>query len=128
MTFLSRSGVVAGAWLSTWPSRPYNIGHPDPCEQYSLRKHGKYDEGFVGASYLFAALVFETTGGVNREGAHVLRQLFRFAAREQGLHLSVFSGRAWARLSCNLQVSVAQAVLNRSPGLDPRTVQTWRRT
>ena len=55
-----------------------------------LKKHAKYDGGFVGAAYMFAALTFETTGGVNREGAHVLRQLFRFAAREQGVHLSVF--------------------------------------
>ena len=61
-------------------------------------------------------MVFESTGGVNAEGLAVLRQLFRFAAKREGSHLSVYCGRAWARLSCNLQSSVAQAVLNRVGG------------
>ena len=43
----------------------------------------------------------------------MLRQLFRFAAKREGVQLSVYCGRAWARLSCNLQSSVAQAILNR---------------
>src|SRR5947209_18197879 len=29
--------------------------------------------------------------------------------------LCVFAGRAWARISCNLQTSVAQAILHRVP-------------
>ena len=55
---------------------------------------------------------------MNREGSELLKQLFRFAARYSGTHLSVFAGRAWARLSCTLQSAVAQAVLNRDPGVD----------
>ena len=62
----------------------------------------------------FAAMVFETTGGVNNEGLELLRQLFRFAAKHQSLQLSVFCGRAWARLSCSLQSSVSQCFLNRT--------------
>ena len=49
--------------------------------------------------------------------ASVLRQLFRFAAKHQGLQLSVYCGRAWARLSCSLQSSVSQSFLNRSGSL-----------
>ena len=44
----------------------------------------------------------------------MLRQLFRFAAKHQSLQLSVYCGRAWARLSCNLQSSVSQCFLNRA--------------
>ncbi len=47
--------------------------------------------------------MFETSGGVNAEGEQVVKQIFRFA------------GRAWARLSCCIQDSVAQAILNRCP-------------
>ena len=53
-------------------------------------------------------MVFESTGGVNKEGLAILRQLFRFAAKREGAQLSVYCGRAWARLSCNLQCSVAK--------------------
>ena len=59
-------------------------------------------------------MVFETTGGVNNEGLELLRQLFRFAAKHQSLQLSVYCGRAWARLSCSLQSSVSQCFLNRA--------------
>ena len=31
--------------------------------------------------------------------------------------LSVYCGRAWARLACNLQTSVSQAILNRVGGV-----------
>jgi hypothetical protein len=72
------------------------------------------DKSFKGTAYEFAALVFETTGGVNEEGLSLLRQLFRFAAKHQSLQLSVYCGRAWARLSCSLQSSVSQCFLNRS--------------
>ena len=57
-----------------------------------------------------------TTGGVNNEGIEVLRQLFRFAAKHQGIQLSVYAGRAWARLACNIQSSVSQCFLNRAGG------------
>ena len=44
-----------------------------------------------------------------------MRQLWRFAARQQNTKLCVYAGRAWARLSCNLQTSVAPAILHRIP-------------
>ena len=69
------------------------------------KKHAYYDDDFKGTAFEFAAMVFETTGGVNIEGLEVLRQLFRFAAKHQGLQQSVYCGRAWARLSCNIQSS-----------------------
>ena len=70
----------------------YNLSHKDPCEHYAeSKKHTAFE---------FAAMVFETTGGVNEEGVELLRQLFRFAAKHQSLQLSVYCGRAWARLSC----------------------------
>jgi len=73
---------------------------------------------------LFCAAVFETTGGISDEGLSFFRQLFRFAARQQGQKLSTFAGRAWARLSCNLHTSVAQAILHRVPtGGHPQRVE-----
>ena len=47
----------------------------------------------------------------------MLRQVFRFAAKREGIQLSVYCGRAWARLACNLQTSVSQAILNRVGGV-----------
>ena len=79
-----------------------------------LKEHASDDKDFKGTAYEFVALVFESTGGVNEEGLGLLRQLFRFAAKHQGVQLSVFCGRAWARLSCCLQSSVSQCFLNRS--------------
>ena len=88
-----------------------------PCEDYAAQqKHGKYDASFRGKNYLFAAVVFETTGAINEEGARVLSQLARFAAKRQGREFSSFCGRAWVRFSCNLQRSVSQAILNRLEG------------
>src|SRR4051794_13010204 len=49
-------------------------------------------------------------GGVNEEGLAVLRQVFRFAAKREGVQLSVYCGRAWARLACNLQSSANEHV------------------
>ena len=98
----------------TCPFSINNLSRSSPCEHYAeSNKHAKYDSGFVRSNFDFAAMVFESTGGVNAEGLSVLRQLFRFAAKREGLQLSVYCGRAWARLACNLQSSVAQAVLNR---------------
>ena len=88
-----------------------------PCDVYAAtQKHRKYDEGFRGQPYIFAAVVFETTGAVNEEGAGVLRQLFRFAAKRMGKQFSSYCGRAWARLSCNLQRSISQEILTRIDG------------
>ena len=94
---------------------PLPICISEPCESYAKwKKHAYYDEDFKGTAFEFAAMVFETTGGVNNEGLEVLRQLFRFAAKHQGLQLSVYCGRAWARLSYNIQSSVSQCFLNRA--------------
>ena len=71
----------------------------------------------MGTNDDFSALVLESTGTPNREGSEFLGQLFRFGARSSGVPFSVFAGRAWARLSCTLQSAVAQAVINRSPGV-----------
>jgi len=88
-----------------------------PCEDYATnQKHRKYDVSFEGTDYSFCAMVFETLGAINEEGALVLRQLFRFAAKQLGREFSSFCGRTWARLSCSLQRSVAQAILNRIDG------------
>ena len=70
-----------------------------------------------GTRFEFAAMVFETTGGTNEEGLEVLRQLFRFAAKHQNVQSSVYCGRAWARLACNIQSSVSQCFLNRAGSL-----------
>ena len=64
-------------------------------------------------------MVFETLGAINVEGGKILSQLFRFAAKRLGREFSSFCGRGWARLSCNLQRSVAQAILNRVDGRVP---------
>ena len=68
---------------------------------------------FVHTAYRFCALALETTGGISEDALSFLQQLWRFAARQQGAKLCVSAGRAWARMSCNLQVSVAQAILHR---------------
>jgi len=39
-----------------------------------------------------------------------------------GVHLSVYAGRAWARLSCALQSAVAQSVINRAPDFEESSV------
>ena len=89
----------------------------EPCEWYAAtQKHGKYDADFKGTQYTFCAMIFETLGAVNAEGEEVLRQLFRFAAKRLGREFTSYCGRAWARLSCNLQRAVAQSILNRIDG------------
>lgn len=99
----------------TSPFSIKNLHVPEPADAYGARKHAKYDGGFVRSNFQFCAMVLETTGGYSAEGLGFLKQLFRFAARQQNTKLSVYAGRAWARLSCNLQVSVAQAILSRVP-------------
>ena len=72
----------------TSPFGSHNLTCTEPCESYAeSKKHAHYDESFKGTAFLFAAMVFETTGGVNREGLEVLRQLFRFAAKHQALEV-----------------------------------------
>ena len=39
-----------------------------------------------------------------------------FAAKRLGREFTSYCGRAWARVSCNLQRSVAQSILNRIDG------------
>jgi hypothetical protein len=90
-----------------------------PCEEYAAnQKHRKYDASFAGSDYSFCAMVFETLGAVNQEGEEVLRQLFRYAAAHLGREFSSYCVRAWARFSCTLQRSVAQAILNRIDGTE----------
>ena len=90
---------------------------PEPCEWYAAtQKHAKYDTSFVGTNYFFSAMVFETLGAINVEGEEVLRMLFRFAAKRLGREFTSYCGRAWARVSCNLQRSVSQAIFTRIDG------------
>ena len=92
----------------------------DPCEEYAaVQKHGKYDASFEGKDFDFCPVVWETLGAVNAEGEDLLRQIFRFAAKELGgREFSSFCGRSWARISCNLQTSVSQEILTRIDGLE----------
>lgn len=64
-------------------------------------------------------MILETTGGIGEEGTKILKQVFRFASVKQNAVHSAYVGRAWARLSCNLQASVAQNILMRSSAWDP---------
>jgi hypothetical protein len=63
-------------------------------------------------------MIFETLGAVNQEGEEVLRQLLRYAAKHLGREFSSYCVRAWARVSCALQRSVAQSILNRVDGTE----------
>jgi len=61
----------------TCPFAINNLSRSDPCEYYAeAKKHKYYDADFKNTQYEFAAMVFESTGGVNEEGLAVLRQLF----------------------------------------------------
>jgi hypothetical protein len=96
------------------PVAASHIDQEEPCEVYAVRqKHALYDEGFRGSRYDFAAMVFETSGAVNEEGRNILRQMIRFASKRECVGNSSFAGRAWARVGCCIQSSVAQAILNR---------------
>ncbi len=88
-----------------------------PCEDYaSVQKHRKYGDAFVGTNFFFCAMVFETLGAINDQGEEVLRQLFTFAAQHLGREFSSYCSRAWARVSCCLQRSIAQVIVNRIDG------------
>ena len=99
----------------TSPFSTKNLRLDNPADECGFHKHKKYDKGFATTNFSFSALALETTGGVSEEGLSFLRQLWRFGARQQNTKLCVYAGRAWARLSCNLQTSVAQAILHRIP-------------
>ena len=88
-----------------------------PCEDYAaIQKHRKYDASFEGANSYFCAMVFETFGAINDQGEDVMRQLFTFAAQQLGREFSSFCSRGWARVSCCLQRSVAQMIVNHING------------
>jgi hypothetical protein len=104
----------------TSPFSSFGMRSKAPADAYALNfKHRKYDAGFVRSGYYFSAMVFETTGGIGEEGISTLKQVFRFASVRQNATHSVYAGRAWARLSCNLQSSVAQGILLRTSAWDP---------
>jgi hypothetical protein len=103
----------------TSPTTKSSVRLNSPCEHYATnQKHRKYDASFKGTNYSFCAMIFETLGAVNQEGEEVLRQLFRYAAKHLGREFSSYCVRAWARLSCTLQRSVAQSILNRVDGTE----------
>ena len=82
------------------------------------RKHRKYDLSFEGTEYAFCAMVFETLGAINAEGEEVLCQIFRYAAKNLGKEFTSYCSRAWGRVSCCLQRSVGQSILNRIDGFE----------
>jgi len=91
------------------------LGRRKALDTYAAtQKHGKYDASFKDTQYTFSAMVFETLGAVNDEGEEVLRQLFRFAAGSRVYFFIV--AEHGARVSCNLQRSVSQVILNRIGG------------
>ena len=50
---------------------------PNHVSYATWKKHAYYDEDFKGTAFESAAMVFETTGGINNEGRAVsLRDLF----------------------------------------------------
>src|SRR6185295_2151303 len=95
------------------PLADSHVNQEEPCEVYAERqKHKRYDAGFVGSNYDFVAMVFETSGAVNSEGNDIIKQLIHFASKRECMGNSSFAGRSWARISCCIQTSVAQAILN----------------
>ena len=96
------------------PLAASHLREEEPCESYAIRhKHARYDESFKDSDYDFVAMVFETSGAVNTEGLEILKQIFLCASKRTCQPHSAFCARAWARLSCCVQISVAQMILNR---------------
>ena len=123
------SGPLAIDVAITSPLTKSSTRLDDPCDEYAVsQKHRKYDKDFVGTNYSFCAMVWETLGALNAEGEEVLRQILCFASKQLGREFSSYCGRAWARISCCLQRSVSQAILNRIDGhefrdpVDPRSL------
>lgn len=97
------------------PVAPHHLKEAAPCEHYAqTAKHDKYDQGFENTDYDFCPVVFETFGAVNEEGEHFLKKLFRVASNQQNIAHSVYAGKAWARLSCVLQRSIATMIMRRT--------------
>ena len=60
------------------PLAASHLQQEEPCELHAERqKHKRYDAGFKGSRYEFAAMVFETSGAVNSEGNDIIKQLIR---------------------------------------------------
>lgn len=96
------------------PLAASHLREEEPCESYAVRhKHARYDESFKDSDYDFVAMVFETSGAVNTEGLEILKQIFLCASKRTCQPHSAFCARAWTRLSCCVQISVAQMILNR---------------
>ena len=109
----------------TSPLTKASVRLGSPCEEYAAnQKHRKYDASFLGSNYSFCAMVFETLGALNTEGTEVLEQIFCFAAKHLGREFTSYCVRAWARVSCTLQRSVAQAILNRTDGNTERVLES----
>jgi len=105
----------------TSPLAATYVRKQQPCEWYAgSQKHGKYDASFKDTNYFFSAMVFETLGAINVESEEVLRMIFRLASKRLGREFTSYCGRAWARVSCNLQRSVSQAILTRIDGREFR--------
>lgn len=97
-----------------YPVAASHVHDEEPCENYALlHKHARYEEGFKGSDYEFVAMVFETSGALNDEGHDVLKQILRCASTNSRMGHSSFCLRAWARLSCCIQILVAKMILNR---------------
>ena len=97
------------------PTNKSNLKVPHPANYYAeVVKHRKYDIGFSGSGYNFVALVIECSGGYGDEAEGLLSQLFRFAAKVDGSRYCDYASKAWARVACNVQQSVAQQILDRS--------------
>lgn len=98
------------------PLAKSRLREADSKEVMARVKHRLYDHGFsLQSTYSFGAMIMETSGAVNQEGTSILKRLFRFASRRWGVSHSQYCARAWARLSCQLQTSVAQNILNSIP-------------
>ena len=96
------------------PLAASHLHSSEPCESYAkTQKTDRYAPAFEKSDYDFAPVVFETSGAVNKEGESVLKQIIRFASKREGITHTVFAARAWARLSCCVQYSAAQQILNR---------------
>ena len=96
------------------PLAQSHLDEVEPAECYAVaQKHSKYDEAFIRSGYDFAAIVFETSGGVNLEGEQILKQIFRFASRRSMTSHSRFCSRAWTRLSCCIQRASCQMLISR---------------
>ena len=96
------------------PLAASHLHSTEPCESYAQhQKIDRYAAAFEKSDYDFAPVVFETSGAVNKEGENVLKQIIRFASNRERITHTVFASRAWARLSCCVQIASAQQILNR---------------